>query len=509
MARQVFTLELWGTPRLIEIVYNTRLQGIQVFYDKLLLGSIPDARALAAKPSFSLSDGTKLVIERVPSWGSVLFRVLHEGLPVPNLSQSPPWPVDPAKLSYVMGGITLLAGVLAQIEVASFAERIEPGFAWGAGGVFLLLGFLIARGARWALWLALILNTLDVLSVVWAAFFLESHPLMRGLYFHLLCSSWMLRALYPKTRGKRWWPWLLALSAILYWLAPKPLERPPLLPPLPDPNEEAYRHDKLAPEVKQATPEDSDVASLQALLSGYDINTDYEDLTRRLKEDCDLGELREVALPLGLKTVDTLVAPENLLLPNSLFLPALVLAETKEERCHMIVLWGVEDGKVQVMDPALGQRQFLPIEEAKARLGLYFAPLPAKRFRNLMGLPLLMSSTLGRLTALGFSSSDAQTLIESCLTDQSWVGAAALDAALRLTEERSRQGAFHSQEELRSTLRDNLTQAQRTATQQEPSPATEYWSVRPLPPDDSGEPQLELRASAILFAVGRNIVREP
>ncbi len=100
-------------------------------------------------------------------------------------------------------------------------------------------------------------------------------------------------------------------------------------------------------------------AALQALVRGFGLSANYEELRARSGVGLDgtsIDMLEDLLTSLGFRAEQRVVPIEHLLARPDLFLPCIVVTRTPDEATHFVVLWRCHLGRFQVMDPAWGRR---------------------------------------------------------------------------------------------------------------------------------------------------------
>ncbi len=224
----------------------------------------------------------------------------------------------------------------------------------------------------------------------------------------------------------------------------------------------------LVPEVVQTSGMDCGPAALKSLLNGFGVNASYG----RLREACQttvdgtsIDAMEDIARQLGLDAEQVLVPVDHLVLETENW-PSLVVVQLPGGAAHFVVLWSVQNGFVQLMDPSTGrrwQRKRAFVEQLFRHTQL----VPMADWREWAGTAEFTKSLSSRIRDLG---SKAELLLHSALADLEWTGLARLDAAVRLVSSLSRSGAISRGPEATRLIAE-------LASSETFIPAS-YWSVR-------------------------------
>jgi ATP-binding cassette subfamily B protein len=190
----------------------------------------------------------------------------------------------------------------------------------------------------------------------------------------------------------------------------------------------------LAPEVLQTSLTDCGPAALKAVLEGFGIRADYDQLRDRCETDVDgtsIDALAKLGGELGLRSQRVLVSRDSLLLPQANCLPAIVVTRSGGGLLHFIVVWSVCGPWVQIMDPGSGRRW---LSRAAFLEMMPDIPLPisARRWRRWAGSENALGPLRERMRALGISRRSANALLDRAALDPSFRAFATLDAGVRM-----------------------------------------------------------------------------
>ena len=270
----------------------------------------------------------------------------------------------------------------------------------------------------------------------------------------------------------------------------------------------------LAPDVVQTSAKDSGAACLKAMLNGYGITPQPEQLSLALDTGSDIMSidvLERAAGQLGLRAEQIMVPPEHLLLPPARLFPAIVVVKQPNGRTHFVLLWRRFGRFIQIMDPASG-RSWLPGQRFLEQVYIHTVPVRASDWRAAAASSEFQAALRQRLTNLKLNEGMVSQLLRDSLADPAWRSLAALDAAQRVVDSMARAGGLQKGEPAEVALRRIYEQAQQVSSSSQiegllpaaiPLP---YWSILPLPengtPKHSAE-QMLLRGAVLLRVRGR------
>jgi ABC-type bacteriocin/lantibiotic exporter with double-glycine peptidase domain len=254
----------------------------------------------------------------------------------------------------------------------------------------------------------------------------------------------------------------------------------------------------FAPEVIQTSAMDCGPAALKCLLEGFGLPASYG----RLREACQtavdgtsIDTLEQVAGMLGLEVEQITLPRENLFLAAAAALPALVVVTLPGGLTHFVVMWRLQGGWVQVMDPARGRRW----ARARHLLGevyLHDNRVAAGDFRGWAESEGFRDPLATRLRRLGVPR--APRLVDDALAVPGWHAVAALDAATRAGEALVDRGAL-PRSRAASAVKALYADA-RAVPPEEALVGQDLWAVRPAPDDAD---TLIVRGAIAVRVVGR------
>ncbi len=229
-------------------------------------------------------------------------------------------------------------------------------------------------------------------------------------------------------------------------------------------------------EVVQTSAMDCGPASLTSLLNGFGIQVSYGRLREACQTDVDgtsIDVLEVVANRLGLQAEQVMLPLDQLLLPESAALPAIVVTQTSLGATHFVVVWRCVGSYVQVMDPATGRR-WMRRSRLLHDVYQHTQRVPAAAIDEWMRSKNFQRVLLRRLRSLGIHRS-GEALIHEVTQTVGWQSPAALDAAVRQTGALVACGAISKGRQSQQLLQ---TLWQKAAEDHSIIPGS-YWFVHP------------------------------
>jgi ABC-type bacteriocin/lantibiotic exporter with double-glycine peptidase domain len=266
------------------------------------------------------------------------------------------------------------------------------------------------------------------------------------------------------------------------------------------------RRTLLAPEVVQTSAMDCGPASLGCLLAGFGMPVNYGRLREACQTDVDgtsIDTIEDVARALGLDAEQVVVPVDHVLRREAALLPALAVIRLPNGLTHFVVIWRMDFGWVQLMDPASG-RVWMRTSKLLERLYIHGMPVPAADWREWAGSEDFLGVLRSRMAELGFEPSACEARIRRALEDERWRSLATLDAAVRMTADLTASDAVARGGEAQRTV-DAL--AERALAETDPMAASQwipprYWSAAARPPSDDPEAEEQvLLHGAVLLAI--------
>jgi ATP-binding cassette subfamily B protein len=247
----------------------------------------------------------------------------------------------------------------------------------------------------------------------------------------------------------------------------------------------------LAPEVIQTSAMDCGPAALKCLLEGFGVGVSYG----RLREACQtsvdgtsIDTLETLARTLGLDAEQVMMPVDNLLLPESEALPAIVPIRLPTGLTHFVVVWSVHGDFVQVMDPGRGRR-WVRRAAFLRDVFVHSMPVPADAFREWAGSDAFTGPLARRMRALGLA--DPEGLLAPARDAPGWQPLAALDAAVRTVDALVKAGAVARGREA-AALVGSLKEA----------PPAAHATATPAPDAEDGAPQVTMRGAVLVRVAG-------
>jgi len=266
----------------------------------------------------------------------------------------------------------------------------------------------------------------------------------------------------------------------------------------------------IVPEVIQTSAMDCGPASLKCMLEGFGIYVSYGRLREACQTDVDgtsIDTMEEIAVQLGLDATQVMVPADYLFMPQAEALPALAVVLTGNNMLHFVIIWRCVGNLVQVMDPDTGRR-WTTRKQLLDRIYTHAMPVTTVSWREWASSEQFLDLVRARLSSLSISRAKIRASCERALADESWFSLGALDAAARMVDALVRAGAVTSGSQATRTF---LTFFERACL--DPAAADRvipdtYWSVRPGPPAEDGEPQVVIRGAVLLSVHGRRAQAE-
>lgn len=234
----------------------------------------------------------------------------------------------------------------------------------------------------------------------------------------------------------------------------------------------------FVPEVVQTSAMDCGPASLTSLLSGFGIQVSYGRLREACQTDVDgtsIDVLEFVANSLGLQAEQVMLPLDQMLLPESAALPAVVVTQTTLGATHFVVVWRSVGSFIQVMDPATGRR-WMRRSRLLKDVYQHTQRVSTAAIDGWMRSEDFQRVVRRRLRSVGIGQS-GQALIDEASQEASWQSPAALDAAIRLTTSLVTSGAIR-----RGGQAQQMVQTLwRKAAKDRSIIPDSYWFVHPCP----------------------------
>ncbi len=230
-------------------------------------------------------------------------------------------------------------------------------------------------------------------------------------------------------------------------------------------------------------------AALKAVLEGFGIPASYG----RLREACQtsvdgtsIDTLEELACSLGLDAEQIMIPVDPVLDPEHGGLPGIAVTTQPNGSTHFVVVWRKHGGWLQVMDPTIGRRW---VREASFLNELYVhkVSVPAQDWFEWTKSEEFRGALRRRMRTLGLGKGEIETRIGAADAESSWIGIAALDAAVRMGAALVEAGAIDRGKEVGGLIAaarpeeipEAYWSAYDSSLQQEPAVATSESSDGP------------------------------
>jgi ATP-binding cassette subfamily B protein len=265
----------------------------------------------------------------------------------------------------------------------------------------------------------------------------------------------------------------------------------------------------LVPEVIQTSAMDCGPATLKCILEGFGISVSYG----RLREACQtsvdgtsIDVMEDVAVQLGLDAEQVMIPADNLLVPETQTMPAIVVIRLPNGLTHFVVAWRLHSGIVQIMDPGKGRR-WQSYRQFLSELYIHTHPVPMQDWREWAGTEGFCDPLSSRMIALGIGSMEVQSFIDTASQDPGWYSLAALDAAVRMTDAIVRAGGLHRGQEAARVLDAFFAKAVTSPADGHKVIPAPYWSVEPKPPEPGvdEEERLLMKGAVLVRVSGRRV----
>ncbi len=256
----------------------------------------------------------------------------------------------------------------------------------------------------------------------------------------------------------------------------------------------------IVPEVVQTSAMDCGPASLKALLEGFYVPVSYGRLREACQTDVDgtsIDTLEDIARQLGMDSEQVIVPTDHVLLPESGYLPALIVVRHPDGQTHFVVVWSRVGPWVQVMDPGLGRR-WMRVDRFLADLYQHAMFLPASAVRAYLRSRRFLAPLRSRLRTLGLSRVDIDRAVTAADAETTGVGIPALDAATRMLTSLVSAGGLRAGAEARGLLEALLARIYA-----DPRRAVEViprlmWFALPYDEAGADEPAFGVRGSVMV-----------
>jgi ATP-binding cassette subfamily B protein len=265
------------------------------------------------------------------------------------------------------------------------------------------------------------------------------------------------------------------------------------------------------PEVVQTSAMDCGPAALTALLAGHGLTVSYGRLREACQTDVDgtsIDRLETVAVQLGLNAEQILVPVDDLFLPETAMLPALVVVQQSGGALHFVVAWRRHGRVVQVMDPGTGRR-WPTCRRFLDDLYVHTQAVPAAAWRAWAETDAFLGGLRRRWAALGIARAEAERLLAEALADPAWVPLAALDATTRMLTALVCGGGLRRGRQVTRALATLFARASHDDPTQTSAVPAAYWTVRPASPAPDGTPSVLVCGAVLVHVYGQQVSSPP
>ena len=261
----------------------------------------------------------------------------------------------------------------------------------------------------------------------------------------------------------------------------------------------------LVPEVVQTSAMDCGPAALKCLLEGHGIQISYGRLREACQTDVDgtsIDTLEELAVQVGLQAEQAMIPMDHLLLPEAEAFPAILIVRLPSGSPHFVVLWRRVGFLVQLMDPASGRR-WTTCRRLLEDVFAHSSEIPISKWTQFVDSPSFLKVLRRRCERLGLPD-EGSRLIADARKDESGMGVAILDAAVRMMESFATAGGIRRGPQMARLLEHLVQEANQAMEEGEEAAVIPemFWTVRPAPPpDDEDEDERLLLRGAVLLTI--------
>jgi hypothetical protein len=197
MPKQSFALEQGG-PKRLELSWTAFWGHLDVRLDDKLIGSFNGQSELKTGKSFRMTDdGSILSISLSRGFYNNRLNVTRSGVPVPGSSADPGLRVRTAYgIMYLIAALNILIGLLGLLFEADVLANLQIGpYNIVFGLVFLVLAIFAQRQSVIAMWIGVIIFTLDAIIGLIGAISNQVQPSIGGLIFRAILLAVMIQAI--------------------------------------------------------------------------------------------------------------------------------------------------------------------------------------------------------------------------------------------------------------------------------------------------------------------------
>ncbi|OHU85147.1 MULTISPECIES: ATP-binding cassette domain-containing protein [Pseudoalteromonas] len=198
------------------------------------------------------------------------------------------------------------------------------------------------------------------------------------------------------------------------------------------------------PEVIQSSALDCGPAVIKALLSGFNIDANYENLREHCHTDIDgtsIEALESILIEFGLNATQLLTPKEHFLLPEAEVLPAIAVVVQPNGMPHFIVVWRIVSGWAQIMDPGTG-RHWITLKSLQERLYTHQQLIDESAWQQWVTSGEFSQLLKVRMLTICNDADWAQSCIDIALQSDDWQSITKLDAATTMIMKVIRSGAI-------------------------------------------------------------------
>ncbi|MCB0166258.1 MAG: ATP-binding cassette domain-containing protein [Anaerolineae bacterium] len=287
----------------------------------------------------------------------------------------------------------------------------------------------------------------------------------------------------------------------------------------------------LVPDVFRPTAQEAGIATLEAVLQGFDLSgslgAPFKQALGSEGAGRSMDTLEQAAGKLGLNAKQIMMPANHILTEAVDLLPAIVALRQFNGRTHFVVVWRWHGPFVQIMDPLRGRRWW-PKQRFLNNVYIHTALVTASEWQTWATSSEFQQLLSHQLSKLDFSETEIVRLLKTTLDDGSWYSIAALDAAIRFVMAGVRTKALTPEQPVQALLEDLIKQAQSNNTtvwttqailQISKTIPLPYWSVLPQPQEathsdthdlnEEQEQHLLLRGAVLLHISGRQDIPPP
>lgn len=155
MASKSFAL-VEGEPERLELKWRGRLKDLVVLFDGVQLNAEPFSQAEVNQGQVvTLPDGSRLIVARDKNQ----LQVTRDGSPVPGSATHPKTQARGAStILWVIAGLTLVLGIIIYADTGEILW-----LSVGSVVLFGVLGFFVRNGSLAALWVGIVVYSIDAL----------------------------------------------------------------------------------------------------------------------------------------------------------------------------------------------------------------------------------------------------------------------------------------------------------------------------------------------------------